>query len=60
MSQYGTPPEWDAGWEAGFDEATARYKPLVKACKALLKRWGTNKNLSAAVQAVAVELEKLP
>jgi hypothetical protein len=60
MSHSGTHPEYERGWDDGYDEASERYHALVVAGRALLKRWPTNKNLSEVVQNLAKELEKLP
>ena len=59
MSQYGTHPEWQRGWDDGYDEATERFVPLVDACKLLLDLWAKNKNLTVPAQAIHAALKTL-
>jgi hypothetical protein len=60
MSQYGTHPEWESGWESGVAETHERYEPLVLACRHLLELWAQNKNLTVPAQAIHEALESLP
>jgi hypothetical protein len=56
MSQYGTTQDYCTGYDEGADETMRLHKPLVKAAKALSKRWATGKNMSAQIQALDAAL----
>jgi hypothetical protein len=56
MSLSGTHPEYESGWDDGFDEGAAKYAPLVTACNRLLSLWAKNKNLTVPAQAIHAAL----
>lgn len=60
MSNYGTTQDYCTGYDEGADETRDLYKPLVKAARALSRRWATGKNLSAQIQALDAALAQLP
>jgi hypothetical protein len=60
MSQYGTTADYCNGYDDGADETCELYGPLVKAARALSKRWSTGKNLSEQIQALDRALQALP
>jgi hypothetical protein len=60
MSQYGTTQDYCTGYNDGADETRDLYKPLLHAARALLDRWGTNKNLTEQIQALDLALASLP
>jgi len=49
MSQYGTHPQYTVGWDDGYEEATAAFKPLCKAAFKVLSNWEKG-DLAAAVR----------
>lgn len=51
MSHYGTHPDYERGFEDGYEQASEAYRPLLAACRVLLRDW--QKNLTEPVQEIA-------
>jgi hypothetical protein len=52
MSQYGTHPEYERGYNDAADETAALYDDLVEAAKGMCEAWGKEFNLTARIQAL--------